>query len=702
MKGLIQNSLAFSTIFGPLFSMYKTNSTRKYVKIFYLIVLISISARVFAQDGCTYEPSSKVEKLIAQSKDTKKYEADERIGFLDKALEEEPNCLPCLRRLGEVEYLRAKRGGSFNSAKSTFEKLVELCPEYHSEPYYFLGAMCYADKEYDKAVVWFEKFMKFPDSDPTKFEKDYDKKYAEVEEALKSVKAYAEIYAEKIDFKPIKVSGVTSPNDEYLPFISPDGEVMFITRFISKQAKGDVAPKLIEEFTWCKRSDIQSTFDNGVPLPPPFNQGSNCGGATISLDNRELIVAMKNPQEKNPQNIDLFSTRYEMSTNDKGERIYNWGELVSLGENINTPDGFEAQPSLSGDGQTLIFVGRRAECMKGSDGEVSHDLFISKRQSDGSWGKCKLLPGPANTSGHEKSPFIHSDSHTLYFGSTGHLGVGGMDIFYCQLNPDGSTSEPKNIGYPINTEADELGIVVSSTGDIAYFGARNFQGSKGWDIYQFDMPEKAKPERVMIVKGSVADENGNPPADARVEINYQDSKKKEEVKVNSDDGSYAAIVKVKTKENVTLSVKSDNLAFNTATIVRKDDPPADVVKVKVETQEIKEGKPFVINDIFYTTGKADIEEQSKPTLDAFAAYLLEHPTMEIEIQGHTDNVGDDKANFALSGERAFEVLKYLTSKGVPGKRIKAQGYGETKPIADNATDEGRKKNRRTAFVIKKL
>jgi outer membrane protein OmpA-like peptidoglycan-associated protein/tetratricopeptide (TPR) repeat protein len=672
------------------------------VKIFYILLLVIISNPLFSQDGCTYEPSSKVEKLIAQSKDTKKYEADERTAFLDKALEEEPNCLPCLRRLGEIEYLRAKRGGTFNAAKSNFEKLVELCPEYHSEPYYFLGAMCYADKEYDKAAEWFEKFMKFPDSDPTKFEKDYDKKYAEVEEALKSVKAYAEIYSEKIDFSPVKVQGVTSANDEYLPFISPDGEVMFITRFISKQAKGDVSAKLVEEFTWCKRSDINSKFDTGVPLPPPFNQGSNCGGATISLDNRELIVAMKNPQPKNPQNIDLFSTRYEMSTNDKGERIYNWGELVNLGEDINTPDGFEAQPSLSGDGQTLIFVGRRAECIKGTDGDVSHDLFISKRQADGSWGKCNLLPGPVNTNGHEKSPFIHSDSHTLYFGSTGHLGVGGMDIFYCQLNADGTTTAPKNIGYPINTDADELGIVVSSSGDIAYFGARNFQGSKGWDIYQFNMPEKAKPERVMIVKGVVADENGNPPADAKVEINYQESKKKEEVKVNSDDGSYAAIVKVKEKENVTLSVKSDNLAFNSSTIVKKDEPVADVVKVKVETQEIKEGKPFVINDIYYTTGKADIEDQSKPTLDAFAEYLLEHPSMEIEIQGHTDNIGDDKANFALSGERAFEVLKYLTSKGVPGKRIKAQGYGETKPIADNTTDEGRKKNRRTAFVIKKL
>jgi hypothetical protein len=104
----------------------------------------------------------------------------------------------------------------------------------------------------------------------------------------------------------VRVTGVSSPTDDYLPLISPDGEIMFFTRTVSKQAKGDVAPRTYEHFSWCKRPDINTRFDEGAALPEPFNQGANCGGATITVDNRELIVAMKNPNPKNPDNIDLF------------------------------------------------------------------------------------------------------------------------------------------------------------------------------------------------------------------------------------------------------------------------------------------------------------------------------------------------------------------------------------------------------------
>ncbi|MBX7053074.1 MAG: OmpA family protein [Flavobacteriales bacterium] len=656
-----------------------------------------------AQDDCNYIPEGKIKKLLDQSFDTKKYETAERVEFLNKALEEDPKCLPCLERLGEIEFKVAKRGGSFESAKMHLTQLVESCPEYHTEPYYMLGAMTYADREYEDALKWFEKFLRFPDTDPSKFEKDYQKKYAEVEEALISVRAYADIYREKVEYNPVKVEGVSSTTDDYLPLISPDGEIMFYTRSVMKQAKGDFAPKASEDFSWSKRPDINTRFDEGKALPTPFNQGNNCGGATITVDNRELIVAMKNPVPENPNNIDLFFTKYEMSTDDAGNKIYNWGELQTLGPNINTEKGFEGQPSLSGDGKTLYFVGVRPECMKDESGNFSHDIFISKREPDGTWGPCVPMGPKVNTRGQEKAPFMHSDSKTLYFASDGHIGVGGMDIFYCRLNDDETIKEVKNIGFPINTEGEELGIVVSSDGEVAYFGAKNFQGNKGRDIFQFKMPEKAKPEKVMVLKGVVKDNAGEPVQNAKVEINYTESKQKEEIAVNNDDGSYAAIVKIQRNQNVTLSVEGQGLAFNSRLVAKKDNPaPPVVTKLNMQTAEIKEGEAFVINDINYATNSADIAEESKLILDAFAAYLTRNPSYEIEISGHTDNVGDDKANLALSAERAFEVMNYLASQGVNGKRMTYKGYGETKPIGDNATDEGRSKNRRTEFVVKKL
>ena len=665
------------------------------------LALLAIS-RICAQDGCVYEPSGKIQKLLDQSFDMKKYETNERIEFLEKALDEDPKCTPCLMRLGEIEFKVAKRGGSFASAKQRFLQLDELCPNYHSEVYYFLGAMCYADREYEKALDFFEKFLRFPDSDPSKFEKDYQKKYTEVEEALTSIRAYAEIYKNPIDFKPVRVAGVSSSTDDYLPLISPDGEIMFFTRTVNKQAKGDLAPRTYEHFSWCKRPDINTHFDEGTALPEPFNQGANCGGATITVDNRELIVAMKNPNPKNPDNIDLFSTRYNFVTNDVGQRVYQWGPLESLGDLVNTPDGFEGQPTLSGDGQTLYFVGVRPECVKDANGNFSHDIFFSKRAKDGSWGKAQLIGGGINTAGQEKGPFMHSDSKSLYFASDGHIGVGKMDLYFCKVQDDGSIKEIKNIGYPINSEADELGIVVTSDGELAYFGAKNFQSNKGWDVYEFKMPETAKPEKVMVVKGQVKTSSGVPPAQAKVEINYTESKKKEEVAVNQDDGTYAAVVKMSRNENVTLSVEGDDIAFNSRVIAKKDDPAPVVTKLNMETQEAKANEAVVINDIYYSTNSADIEERSKIILDAFADYLKDHPGMVIEISGHTDSRGDDNANKALSAERAFEVMKYLVDHGVEAKRLTYQGYGESKPVGDNNTEEGRSMNRRTEFVIKKM
>jgi outer membrane protein OmpA-like peptidoglycan-associated protein len=351
----------------------------------------------------------------------------------------------------------------------------------------------------------------------------------------------------------------------------------------------------------------------------------------------------------------------------------------------------------------LFFAAARTECIKDASGNYSIDIFVSKRQSDGSWGQAKPLPTTINTKGKDKAPYMHSDSRSLYFSSDGHVGVGGLDIYYCKMNDDGSFSAPSNIGYPINSDKDEIGIVVSSDGEVAYFGAKDLNNQRGYDVYQFKMPEKAKPEKVMILKGDIKTEDGTPPQNATVEVKYTQSQTTQKIKVNEDDGRYAAVVKVDKKEDIVVSVQGDNVAFNTRVVMRKEDlkPPV-VAKLNIETQISEAGKPFVINDIYYSTSKADIDQKSYLILDEFAQYMVEHPSIEIEIRGHTDNIGNDAANLALSTERAFEVLRYITSKGVDGKRISYKGYGETKPISTNDTEEGRAQNRRTEFLIKKM
>lgn len=674
------------------------------MRIPFLAALLCCTVLTWGQE-CEYVAEGKVAKLLEKAEDKKKYDSDQRFEFYQDALEEDEYCFPAMLELGESSFKRAKRArAGFGQAERYFKQILEHCPEYHSRMYYFLGAICYAEQRYDEALDHFEQFLHFPDDSPSKYDKNYEKKYAEVEEALPFIQFYKDYFRHGNELETTLVNGVSSEKDEYLPAISPDGEIMFYTRKYMKKSKGDIVSRQVEEFTWSHRSDINASFDVGDALPAPFNMGDNYGGATISADNRELFVAKKNPVPSNEENIDLFTCAYELVFDEvKGKNVYKWSELKDLGPAINTESGWESQPSLSGDGKTLYFATVRENSIPDGDGNPSTDIYYSERQADGSWSTAKSIGETINTRFNEKAPFMHTDSKTLYFASNRKPGGGGYDIWYTKQKDDGTWEKPRNIGAPINSEDDEHGLIVSVDGEEAFFASRRVKGSKGLDIYSFPLPEDARPEKVMMLKGKVTDNTGEVPEDATVEVKYVQSDEIEKVEVNKDDGSYAMIVNVERNEDVLVKVKAKEAAFNTHVVVDRDEPIApSVVKLSVETEKIEKSRPFLIPDIFYATNSSDISRSSKLVLDEFADYLNENPSISVEISGHTDDQGDVADNLALSMDRAFEVKGYLESKGVAGSRVTAKGYGESKPIADNGTAEGRAKNRRTEFVITRM
>ncbi len=693
-----------------------------------------------AQD-CEYEPSGKVAKLLEKVSNTKKYSSDDRYDMMQDALEIDEDCLPCLQYLGNASFKRAKRRGtSFVPAINYYEQLVEKCPEYHSDPYYALGAMCYASQEYDKAILYFDKFIHFPADDPSKFKKNYDRKYNEVKEVLPHIDFWKEFYSNEESIKPVRVLGVSSNDDDYLPTISADGEIMFYTRKLKKKSMGDAVSRSVEVFCWSHRDDINDTFDDGEPLPKPFNVGTSYGGATISVNNKEMYIAAKNPVPSNKDNIDIYKTTYEYQWDEKkGKNVYQWTDLELLGPNINTENGWESQPSLSGDGEMLFFAAVNATTTPDAEGNPSHDILVSYRQEDGTWGPSRSVSSVINTKGQEKAPFMHSDSHTLYFSSDGHYGRGKMDIFYSKLLEDGTWTTPKNIGHPINTADDEVGLIVSADGLEGYFFSRKESGARGYDVFSFAMPKKHRPEKVMVLKGVLLDENNEVVKDATMELTYAKTKETKRIEVSNEDGKYATIVNIERNEDVVLTVKKEGIAFNSRVVARRDEALAaarnkedktnqettrevmtlpkvagrtvtgitnetrktpSVIKLEIVAEKIKPNKAFVINDIYYKTNSTEIDEESKLILEQFALYLQDNPSMKIEIQGHTDNVGSEQDNLSLSEGRALEVKHFLENHGVPSNRVSATGYGESKPIASNDTEAGRAKNRRTEFVVK--
>jgi len=187
-----------------------------------------------------------------------------------------------------------------------------------------------------------------------------------------------------------------------------------------------------------------------------------------------------------------------------------------------------------------------------------------------------------------------------------------------------------------------------------------------------------------------------------------------EVKVDEEDGRYAAVITVRGDENVVMNVRAEGMAFQSKLIEAMNDEGmpkksrlgaeegedvSTFQEVDFKVAEVKEGGIYRINDIYYETNSAEISEKSKAVLDEFAQYLEEHKTIRIVIHGHTDDVGQAEDNLALSTDRAFSVKQYLESKGVGGTRIEYRGFGESMPYTSNDTPEGRALNRRTEFLI---
>ncbi|MCB0479389.1 MAG: PD40 domain-containing protein, partial [Crocinitomicaceae bacterium] len=467
----------------------------------------------------------------------------------------------------------------YGKAAEIFIQVTEMCPSYSPMAYYSVGYVYYIQDKKKEAQVWFDKFLnyekRFPKEDRDKYPPNYKKLKSTVEEILPSLQSKEMLLSDKKPFNPKKVVNVSTPTSEYLPMLSPDNELIFYTRKVNKNTAAAVRSNITEQFTVSQRPDWNSLFDNGNGLTAPFNTGDfdNYGGVTLSVDNKEMIICackktggMDNfSGGEEYLNCDLFSTTY-MRTG-QGGNDYVWTELKNLGPGINGKNSWEAQPSLSADGNTLYFA-------KLGQYTFKEDIYYSERQPDGTWGMAKPMT-ELNTKGRDKAPFLHQDSQTLYFASdTGpeceecRLGVGGLDIFYSRLQDDGTWSTPVNIGYPINSEQDEVGLFVSTDGYHAYFSSTDQMGQH--DIYRFELYPEARPQKVALIKGELKDDNGKPVENATIEIAYSKNDEVQEIKVNGNDGKYAAIVNLKDDSDVMVTVKKKDHAFDSKIIAKEE------------------------------------------------------------------------------------------------------------------------------------
>jgi outer membrane protein OmpA-like peptidoglycan-associated protein/tetratricopeptide (TPR) repeat protein len=455
---------------------------------------------------------------------------------------------------------------------------------------------------------------------------------------------------------------------EYYPSLTIDGNKMVFTRRIS----GD------EDFY--ESNFINGKWSKAKPLAGKVNTNLNEGAQCISQDGQWIIFTGCNyPEGKGSCDLYIsFKTK-------KG-----WSEAENLGPMINT-DFWESSPSLSPDKRDLYF----ASSISGGLG--GRDIWVTHRLPTGKWSRPQNLGPAVNTSGDESCPFMHADNETLYFNSNGQPGYGSTDLFYTKKINDSLWLVAENLGYPINTIDDEGSLIVAADAKTAYYASDKGEGKGGLDLYSFVLREDIRPLKTLWVKGKVFDKKTLAGLPSSVElINLKNRNVISKIQTD-EEGNYLTTLPV--GKDYAFNVNRKGYLFYSDNFSLRSNPIDSVYNKDIPLQSLESGAAIVLKNIFFDTKKFDLKPESISELDKIVLLLNDNPKLKIQISGYTDNVGLAKDNLLLSINRAKSVTAYLLQKGIAVTRLVAKGFGSTKPIADNKTENGKALNRRTELSV---
>ncbi len=462
---------------------------------------------------------------------------------------------------------------------------------------------------------------------------------------------------------------INSVYSEYFPSLTIDSKELIFTRRV-RGVNEDFFETHNNAGTW---SDAKALAGN---INTNFNEGAQC----ISQDGKWLIFTGCNFPE-GYGSCDLYISYLTPD---------GWSAAENMGNRINT-DQWETSPSLSPDKRDLYFTSRRFGGYGGSDIYVSHLL------PGGQWSEPENLGPEINTIGDESCPFIHADNQTLYFTSNGWQGYGGGDIFVTRKGAKGQWSTPKNLGYPINTIEDEGSLVITADGSTAYYASDRADSKGQLDLYTFEMRNDIRPIRTLWVKGKVYDNKTSKGLPSAVELT--DLKTKQIISKAQTDETGNYLITLPVGKDYAFNVNRKGYLFFSENFSLSQKQPDSTYNIDIPLQPLEANAAIVLKNIFFDVNKFELKPESQVELDNVVKLMNDNPTLKIQINGHTDNAGKSADNITLSNNRARAVVIYLTSKLIDIRRLSFQGLGDKVPIADNKTEEGRAKNRRTELKV---
>jgi outer membrane protein OmpA-like peptidoglycan-associated protein len=631
--------------------------------VVFLLCFWSISAKVNAQAS----PVPKAVKAWEEGKALlKKQEPEKARKAFEKATQLDPSYYDAHADLASL-LLRTKD----SAAIKHLERLVDLDPA--KDPYVWLalGRMHRELSHFTQSTFAYQQFLHFAAP-------DHEQRDAVIRE-LANVQFTGLALEQPVPFVPIPLdSHINMPGAtmQYGPTFTGDGRTVIFTRRIDGN----------EDFYMARKMD--DGWSDALPLSG-INTLFNEGMQTISRDGQTMIFTWCHDRQ-GYGSCDLYLTHNNVSV--------GWTKPVNLGPVINTRD-WDAQPTLSADGRTLVFSSTRP----GGAGES--DLWWVQKDTLGNWSGAVPLPGMVNTAGKEQTPFLHADGQTLYFSSTGHAGLGDFDLYVSRYNKETGWQQPVNLGYPINTAGHEGAMSLGLDGYTAYFATDRMlaeRGRSGLYIYSFELPDFARGTPVTFVEGYVRDANTKKGLKATIRFKALVDDKAEVAIEAAVDGYY--MICLTSGLDYGMQMDHPGYQFYTDHFALSDSSMFHPYRIDVglipedRTDKTTENR-IVLRNILFATGSAKLLPESTFDLQRIAAYLQSNPGLHIRLEGHTDNVGRPEENLTLSSERANAVKEWLIKQGIDPRRLSSLGMGDRVPVSENESARGRQLNRRTEMVI---
>ncbi|MBA3679789.1 MAG: OmpA family protein [Bacteroidetes bacterium] len=582
-----------------------------------------------------------------------------------------------------------------------FETAYKLDPLAEEDMAFWLAWSYHLNSRWDDAIKHYQICLQQGKKNAMEAE-DITKKIAECNSGKKLSSSPERVFVDNLG------SSINTAFPEYGPSISADEENIIFTARRDNSTGG-------------KRDENDNGYYEDVYSSIKLNgkwQASKLLSKNVNTENHDAAAGLSSDGSK------LYVYRH--SGKDGGD-LYesvlfgaDWEEPIHMNKYINTKY-HESSVSLSFDGKRLYFVSDK------ESGIGDRDIYYSDMDVKGEWGAAKNIGPVVNTKYGDEAVFMHPDGVTLYFSSKGHNSMGGYDIFKSTL-VNGVWGMPENLGYPINGPDDDVFFVVSGSGSRAYFASSKTGGFGEKDIYKITFlgPEKApllntqdqlmamaanpvsnlKVEnavevasaKLTILKGVVTDAKTTQPLESSIDLIDNDKNVVlATFKSNSSTGKY--LVTLPSGKNYGIAVKRDGYLFHSENFNIPDNAAFQEFTKDVALKKIEIGSTIVLRNIFFDFDKATIRPESANELERLIKLLNDNPSLKIELGSHTDSKGSDDYNWKLSESRSKSVVDYLIGKGIGTARLVAKGYGETKPIDTNETDEGRQNNRRTEFKI---